>query len=196
MATDEDEGAGDMAAEHGQLDALRGEGNMKTLIVIGVAMIIAGCAIPGKDKSEVPPQWDYVGNGVWRSGQPEGERQWAFVRQHGITNVIKLNEGDGDEMAARFGITVTHIPISVIEQTVGPVNVVEQKMRHALVLMLEPGTLVHCQEGANRTGSAVIAYRIFECGWTKEQAIAEANRFGWSSSLPALKEFVERLPSQ
>jgi protein-tyrosine phosphatase len=39
---------------------------------------------------------------------------------------------------------------------------------------------VHCAGGENRSGAAIVAYRLKHCGWTIEQALAEAMRYGLS----------------
>ena len=39
--------------------------------------------------------------------------------------------------------------------------------------------LVHCQHGADRTGTMCALYRVVEQGWTKEQAIEEMTQGGF-----------------
>jgi protein-tyrosine phosphatase len=43
--------------------------------------------------------------------------------------------------------------------------------------------LVHCEHGEDRTGLIVAAYRVWQSGWTKEAAMAEAIRLGYRSYL-------------
>jgi protein-tyrosine phosphatase len=37
----------------------------------------------------------------------------------------------------------------------------------------------HCRGGRHRTGMLVAAYRVADCGWTKEQAFNEMMTYGW-----------------
>jgi protein tyrosine/serine phosphatase len=59
---------------------------------------------------------------------------------------------------------------------------------------------VHCQRGADRTGTMCAIYRIFAQGWTKEQAIAEMTKGGfgfykgWQNLIDYIRELdVERI---
>jgi hypothetical protein len=44
--------------------------------------------------------------------------------------------------------------------------------------------------GMNRTRTVVILYRMRVCHWNKERAVAEAVRYGWETSFPALLKYV------
>jgi protein tyrosine/serine phosphatase len=50
--------------------------------------------------------------------------------------------------------------------------------------------LVHCQHGADRTGTMVAAYRIFIQGWNPEEAIRELPHFGFHPIWSHLKTFL------
>lgn len=52
-------------------------------------------------------------------------------------------------------------------------------------------TFVHCERGRDRTGMIVACYRIKVCGWTHEQAQAEANQYHMSGLEWFMREFVE-----
>lgn len=54
--------------------------------------------------------------------------------------------------------------------------------------------LVHCQGGRHRTGVVIATYRIKKCGWTAEQARAEAYRFGmYRHNHEAWADYLENL---
>ena len=48
---------------------------------------------------------------------------------------------------------------------------------------------VHCERGADRTGTMCAMYRIVICGWTKSEAIAEMKNGGFKFS-PIWKNLV------
>ncbi len=66
----------------------------------------------------------------------------------------------------------------------------------ALRIMNDPErqpVLVHCGAGTERTGCVVALYRMFEEGWTMEEAYAEADDKGHSPDRnPHLRETLER----
>ena len=53
---------------------------------------------------------------------------------------------------------------------------------------------VHCERGADRTGTMCAMYRIVVCGWTKEQALDEMKNggFGFNPVWQDLVTFVEK----
>ena len=87
------------------------------------------------------------------------------------------------------GLIVQPFPITTSQQIWGPVA----PQLYAALEAITPGTFIHCELGENRTGTLVILYRMKALGWAKELAVAEADRFDWRWSLPALHLFVEEL---
>lgn len=124
--------------------------------------------------------------GIYASGQPRDAAAWTYLRSLGIESVIKLNTEPGDELS---GMVVEPYPITTVQQIWGPVKT---QLMLALSAITD-NTLIHCELGENRTGTLIIAYRINVCGWSKGLAIAEAKKFEWEWSLPALHLFVEEL---
>lgn len=53
---------------------------------------------------------------------------------------------------------------------------------------------VHCERGADRTGTMCAMYRIVVCGWTREQALAEMKHggFGFNPLWQNLVSFVKQ----
>jgi protein tyrosine/serine phosphatase len=54
---------------------------------------------------------------------------------------------------------------------------------------------VHCQHGADRTGTMVAIYRIIVEGWSKEEAIKELTEggFGFHSIWDELVDYIQKL---
>ncbi len=112
---------------------------------------------------------------LYRGAQPEPEG-FAQLRRLGIKTVISLRSFHSDRDAcAATGLDYLQI---------------DEKAWHAededLVTFLRATTdparqpvFVHCQHGADRTGTMIAAYRIVIQGWSKDQAIAEMTQGGY-----------------
>jgi protein tyrosine/serine phosphatase len=50
---------------------------------------------------------------------------------------------------------------------------------------------IHCQRGSDRTGVIVAVYRMSRDGWTADQALDEANRFGMGFIQFQKREYIK-----
>jgi protein tyrosine/serine phosphatase len=86
---------------------------------------------------------------------------------------------------------LVHIPVKTWdpkdEQVVRFLKTVTDKNRRPV--------FVHCQHGADRTGTMCAIYRVAVDGWTKQQAIDEMTKggFGFHSVWTNLPKFIEKL---
>ena len=161
---------------------------MKRLTIYALAALaLAGCA--SDPTSHGIPNLACVDAATarYRGGEPTPVG-WAWLRAHGVTNEIKLDEGSS---TAPVGWTVFRHPMSTAEQIMGPVG--PQIVAAELDMETHPGCFTHCAHGMNRTGTVLIWYRMHHDHWTKARAIAEADKFDWGSSFPALKKWVAAL---
>jgi hypothetical protein len=144
-----------------------------------------------------------VAPGLWRSGQPTTDEQWAYLAQVlNIRTVVKLNfDGEGsDEGAVRNGLRVEHLSIQpegdidVWDELVGTFKKPDPALVGEAVGVMSTarpgaGVLVHCTHGQDRTGLAVAAYRVIVDGWSKERAWDEAIQLGFHPELTGLDAF-------
>lgn len=119
---------------------------------------------------------------VWRSGQPSQEGMY-FIAQLGVTNVIKLNVSSEGKDLPIMGQCVRGYPIGWTAQ-VGlrrlPYDLT------AIARSVQPGTLIHCTHGEDRTGVVSALYRLEQQHWTKAQAEHEMLALGFHRSLCGL----------
>jgi protein tyrosine/serine phosphatase len=55
---------------------------------------------------------------------------------------------------------------------------------------------IHCERGADRTGTMIALYRITYDHWTPDQAVAEMNAFHyWNNLFPNLARYVQAFPA-
>ena len=117
---------------------------------------------------------------IWRGGQPSPEG-WIWLKEHGVTDVVKLNtEGEGsDALATRMGMKVHPFPIPWWRQTIlRP----DQSTLVNAVACLTQNVFVHCLHGNDRTGLVIGCFRLSE-GWTKGDAYAEMIAHGFHDEL-------------
>ena len=60
----------------------------------------------------------------------------------------------------------------------------------ALIELATPPVLIHCERGADRTGTIAACYRIRHEGWTAERALDEASQNGMAWAQFGMKAFV------
>jgi protein tyrosine phosphatase (PTP) superfamily phosphohydrolase (DUF442 family) len=119
-----------------------------------------------------------VTTNLYRGAQPTaaGMKQ---LQAMGIKTVINLRafHSDKDEVVG------TGLKSVRFETT--PWHAEEEDVVGFLKMVADTNNLpvfVHCQRGADRTGTMCAMYRIVVCDWTKEEAIAEMKNGGFAFS--------------
>jgi protein tyrosine phosphatase (PTP) superfamily phosphohydrolase (DUF442 family) len=127
------------------------------------------------------------GGKLYRSAQPTREGLQLARDRFGVRTVISFRSFHSDRgVAEELGLQYHRIPFAAW-------HVTSEDAVRFLQLATEPRNypiLVHCQHGADRTGTMVAVYRIFVQGWSTEQAIAELPRFGFHAIWANLKNFL------
>jgi protein tyrosine/serine phosphatase len=127
-----------------------------------------------------------VTTNLYRGAQPtaEGMKQ---LKALGIKTVVNLRSfhSDKDELAGTG--------LKGVRFETKPWHAEEEDVVAFLKIATETNNLpvyVHCQRGADRTGTMCAMYRIVVCGWTKAEAIEELKRGGYHFS-PVWKNLVK-----
>jgi len=127
-------------------------------------------------KLEGAPNLHKVSDTLYRSAQPSAEGM-KNLKQLGIKTVVNLRafHSDRDEIG-KTGLKYEHI----FMKTWHPEH--EDVVRF-LKIVTNPDNapvLVHCQHGADRTGTMSAIYRVAVQGWTKEEAVREMTEGGFN----------------
>jgi protein tyrosine phosphatase (PTP) superfamily phosphohydrolase (DUF442 family) len=121
------------------------------------------------------PNLHKVSDTLYRSAQPSVEGM-KNLKAMGIETVINLRSfhSDRDEIGDT-GLAYEHIHMKAWyaeeEDAVKFLQIVTNPKRSPV--------LVHCQHGADRTGTMCALYRIVVQGWTKEEALKEMMKGGF-----------------
>lgn len=105
---------------------------------------------------------------LYRSAQPTAEGMRS-AEDLGIRTVLNLRAfHSDDDLAEGTGLTLMRLKINTWAMD-------EEEILTGLrmILRAKPLVLVHCQHGADRTGTLLAAYRMVVQGWPREEAIAE-----------------------
>jgi protein tyrosine/serine phosphatase len=138
------------------------------------------------------PNFFKVSEVLYRSAQPE-EEGFAELKAMGIKTVVDLRTLHSDEEECRkTGLGYASVPMKAWEGE-NDKDVVE-----FLKIVSDPNrqpVLVHCQHGADRTGTACAVYRIAVEGWSKEDAIKEMTEggYGFHSMWDNLIKYVREM---
>jgi protein tyrosine phosphatase (PTP) superfamily phosphohydrolase (DUF442 family) len=142
-------------------------------------------------RNDVPgaPNLAEVAPGLWRSAQPDAVG-FKNLRAMGIKTVVSLRRLNSDRPALRGqGLRYRHIRFA-------PWHAEEEDVVTFLKIATDPANqpvLVHCQHGADRTGTMVAIYRVYVQGWTMSEAMQELPRFGFHTIWHNLRMYLEHL---
>ena len=137
------------------------------------------------------PNLHYVAKDLYRSAQPKANGM-IELRKMGIETIVNLRSfhSDRDDIGLT-GLAYEHIYMKAWHPE-------EKEIIRFLQIVTNPRrtpVLVHCQHGADRTGTMCAIYRIAACGWSKEEALQEMTRggFGFHGIWENLVEYIINL---
>ncbi len=137
------------------------------------------------------PNLYQVSEGLYRSAQPNAAGL-KHLKSLGIVTVVNLRSFHSDrEEIGNTGLGYEHLYMKAWH----PER--KEAVRFLKIMANEKArpVLVHCQHGADRTGSMVALYRIVVQGWTKEEAIREMTNggFGFHEVWTNLPDWIKEL---
>jgi len=122
------------------------------------------------------PNLHRVNEKLYRSAQPTAEGMTNLVAL-GVKTVVNLrdNHSDADEIGK--------LPIAAKRIEIFTGNPKVEQVKAFLAILDDTNAvpvLVHCQHGADRTGTMCALYRILRQGWTPDEAIREMKEGGYN----------------
>lgn len=172
-------------------------------VALYVLVVLAGPLSQADPPADRPASWAQpveakgvpnlfqVSESLYRSAQPtaEGMRE---LKKLGIVTVVNLRSfhSDRDEIG-NTGLAYEHIYMKAWHPE-------HKEAVRFLQIVTDPKrtpVLVHCQHGADRTGTMVALHRIAVQGLSKEQAISEMTKggFGFNEVWVNLPDWIRNL---
>ena len=168
-----------------------------------LAVLVVGLLVPAAGRTAEPtsrprdwatkidrpglPNLYKINDGLYRGAQPTAAGLKELEKM-GVKTIVNLRSEHSDkEILGGAPLVLAEIPMSAWdmreEYVVCFLKIVLDKDRQPV--------FVHCQYGADRTGTMCAAYRVAVDGWTKRQAIDEMTKGGFNfhsiwSNLPKL----------
>ncbi len=136
------------------------------------------------------PNLHKVDDRLYRSAQPSAEGMTNLVAL-GIKTVVNLRDHHSDEDE------IGGLPRKARRIEIFTANMKEEYVSEFLSILDDTNAvpvLVHCQHGADRTGTMCAMYRIRRQGWTADEAIDEMKNggFGFHSIWSNLPRFIRK----
>jgi tyrosine-protein phosphatase SIW14 len=132
-----------------------------------------------------------VSEELYRGAQPSGEGLQQ-LKELGIKTIVNLRSFHSDRAEiGDTGLGYEHIYMKTWHAE-------EEEVVRFLKIVTDPNRIpvfVHCQRGADRTGTMCAIYRVAVQGWSKEEAIEEMTKggFGFYSGWQNLVNYIREL---
>jgi protein tyrosine/serine phosphatase len=183
------------------------------LVVLGTSLLF-GCATPTQPSADIATQVPHqspinnfqivIADGIYRSGQPKGEADWNYLKDIGVTTVVKLNKFSSDADEAEEFRMAKERKIKVI-----PIYMQPEDFPHNLNPWASPDfndlmqtikvlenrdkgkVLVHCSHGKDRTGLVVAVYSVRNKNFCKDAAYEQMKYYGANPILFGIKPVLD-----
>jgi tyrosine-protein phosphatase SIW14 len=155
-------------------------------------MFVSGAVAEAQTIEKDLPNFYPVNQKFYRGAQPSGTGVRELA-QMGVKTIIDLRSNDARALAeaseARAaGINFINYPLS---NWFEPKDAQVEKILDLINAPENQPVFVHCQRGADRTGTIVAVYRITHDNWTAKQANDEAKKFGFGWWQFWMKDYIE-----
>lgn len=167
--------------------------------LLAAAMLLGAEAAWSKTSQggEVLPNFAHVTDTLYRGAQPSQEG-FGALQKMGVSIIVNFRN-EPDELAAEkrevesLGMKYVAIPWRGSDE---PSNANIVQFLDLVRTNPRAKIFVHCQRGADRTGTMIAAYRIIVEHQSVSDAISEMHKFHYDHLfLPQLQRYVKSLPS-
>jgi protein tyrosine phosphatase (PTP) superfamily phosphohydrolase (DUF442 family) len=141
------------------------------------------------------PNFHRVSDHLFRGAQPTSHDGFRHLQDMGIKTVVNLRSAHSDRRMIRgTGLAYESIGMKAWHAE-------DEDIVRFLRIVTDPArqpVFVHCQHGADRTGTMCAIYRIIVQGWDKEDAIREMRHggFGFHEIWTGLPKYIRNLDAQ
>ena len=132
-----------------------------------------------------------INDNLYRGGQPS-EAGINELKRLGLRTVINLRSETGrtrkeEDWVRSAGMRFLNVPLN---NWLGPKDDTIDRIVTELYRRDNHPVFVHCNRGADRTGTIIAVYRMTKDGWTAHEANKEAEQFGLGWWQIWMKDYV------
>ena len=154
------------------------------------------CAQSEKRYAELP-NFHQVNAQLYRGAQPQRDGLLR-LRELGVKTIINLRASDknarAEEAEAKvLGLRYFNIPL---ERLGKPTDAEIDQILSIINARDNQPVFVHCMKGQDRTGTVIAIYRIKHDGWTSEEAVREAEKYGMKFWQLGMKDYIRDYAKQ
>jgi protein tyrosine/serine phosphatase len=175
---------------------------LKKVDKIVVALLIVGMLVfPGvaAEKAALPrndipglSNFAKVSDDVYRGAQPE-PAGFAELKKMGIKTIVNLRANHSDEQWLKgLGFHYINIPMEAN-------NIGDKQAVAFLKVITDPKYkpyFVHCQHGADRTGTMIALYRMYVQEWPRQKALGELSTYKFHEYFFNLRRYLKKVDLQ
>ena len=166
----------------------------QTVPAAAILLLVLSGSLSAQDASSYPelPHFQQVSDKLYRGAQPR-QGGLARLRELGINTIINLR-GPGsvtraEEAEARtLGLNYFNVALPNWGRPQ------DARVAHILEIIAAPENgrvLVHCKDGVDRTGVIAAIYRLTHDRWTRDDALAEAQRQGMRRTQFWMRDYIK-----
>jgi len=152
---------------------------------------VSGChTIDAHRRDAKPGNFGVVNAALFRGAQPNGA-ELEVLRNLGVRTVVNLRTTPDTwtEEAGRvraLGMNYVAVPMRGL---VAPTDAQVARVLELIETAKAP-VFLHCEHGADRTGTVVACYRITSDGWPTGRALSEAESYGLSMFQLGMRRYI------
>jgi tyrosine-protein phosphatase SIW14 len=141
------------------------------------------------------PNFGKVTDALYRGALPRPDGYRGLRERLGVRRVLSIIEHESEEdcrVALANGMEEWH-HIAFSDRHAPEAPSVRRWLDYVRSADAQSPVFTHCRGGRHRTGVLVGVLRVTDCGWNREQAHWEMQRYGWYSALghqPLLQWFL------
>jgi len=155
--------------------------------ILLAVVLIAPAIVQAGEKTRRPDTWAVkleqpglpnlhkMNDGLYRGAQPTAEGIRSLEKMGVKTIVCLRSEYSDQEILRGSNLILEQVPTNAWNVNE---DAIVRFLRVATDKSRQP-VFVHCQYGADRTGTMCAAYRVVVEGWTKEEAVNEMTKGGY-----------------
>ncbi len=162
------------------------------VILLAMALCASSTFAQTEPRYRELPNYHQVNQELYRGAQPRegGIRKLAALGIKTILNLRAADERSGaaETEARAAGLRFFNIPMEGLDRP----N--DAQVEQALEIINDAANqpvFVHCKHGADRTGVIIAIYRMTHDGWSSEDSLREAKRYGMSMFQFRMKDYIK-----